>query len=231
MQLSLPCPPPKVIAITGGGGKTALLFHLGRALAADGAAVLLTTTTHLAWPPPAGVAFCAPAAPEELTAAARPGALVLAGYPAGGGKMAGLAPELFAAACGAFGHVLCEADGSRRLPLKWHRADEPCIPEGTGLLIQVAGLSALGRPAGEVLHRCALSGFSPAHCIGEEDVARILLRGFRHSGVSCPAAALLNQADTPELRDRGEAIARLLRTEGYPAATAMLREDVIGCWF
>ena len=231
MRLSLPCPPPKLAAVIGGGGKTTLLFKLGLQLAASGAAVLLTTTTHPAWPPPADDAFCAPSAPEELASAARPGTLVLAGYPAESEKMVGLSPEFLASACKSFGHVLCEADGSRRLPLKWHRADEPCIPAGTDLLIQVVGLSALDRPAAEVLHRHELSGLPPAHRIAEEDIARLMLRAFAHCGVSCPALALLNQADTPQLRARGEAIARTLRANGYPAATGMLREDVIGCWF
>ena len=138
MRLSLPCHPPKLAAVIGGGGKTTLLFKLGRQLAASGAAVLLTTTTHLAWPPPADVAFCAPSAPEELAAAARPGTLVLAGYPAESEKMVGLSPEFLVAARRSFGHVLCEADGSRRLPLKWLRQGQICsfrwpgFPRSTG---------------------------------------------------------------------------------------------------
>ena len=230
MRLTLPFPLPRLTAIIGGGGKTTLLFTLGRQLAAEGASVLLTTTTHLAWPPPEGIVFLAPAAPEQLAAAAQPGALVLAGYPGENEKMMGLSPEFFREACRAFDHVLCEADGSRRMPLKFHREDEPCIPAETGLLLQVAGLSALGRPAAEMLHRHALSGIAAEHCITEEDVAHLMLRAFSHCGVSCPSAALLNQADTPELCARGETVARLLRAEGYPCAVGALRKEVIGCW-
>ena len=231
MRLTLPFPLPRLTAIIGGGGKTTLLFTLGRQLAAEGASVLLTTTTHLAWPPPEGIVFLAPAAPEQLAAAAQPGALVLAGYPGENEKMMGLSPEFFREACRAFNHVLCEADGSRHMPLKFHREDEPCIPAETGLLLQVAGLSALSRPAAETLHRHALSGIAAEHCITEEDVAHLMLRAFSHCGVSCPSAALLNQADTPELCARGETVARLLRAEGYPCAVGALRKEVIGCWF
>ncbi|MCI6967241.1 putative selenium-dependent hydroxylase accessory protein YqeC [bacterium] len=231
MRLTLPFPLPRLTAIIGGGGKTTLLFTLGRQLAAEGASVLLTTTTHLAWPPPEGMVFLAPAAPEQLAAAAQPGALVLAGYPGENEKMMGLSPEFFREACRAFNHVLCEADGSRHMPLKFHREDEPCIPAETGLLLQVAGLSALSRPAAETLHRHALSGIAAEHCITEEDVAHLMLRAFSHCGVSCPSAALLNQADTPELCARGETVARLLRAEGYPCAVGALRKEVIGCWF
>ncbi len=231
MRLTLPFPLPRLTAIIGGGGKTTLLFTLGRQRAAEGASVLLTTTTHLAWPPPEGIVFLAPAAPEQLAAAAQPGALVLAGYPGENEKMMGLSPEFFREACRAFDHVLCEADGSRHMPLKFHREDEPCIPAETGLLLQVAGLSALSRPAAETLHRHALSGIAAEHCITEEDVAHLMLRAFSHCGVSCPGAALLNQADTPELCARGETIARLLRAEGYPCAVGALRKEVIGCWF
>ena len=230
MRLTLPFPLPRLTAIIGGGGKTTLLFTLGRQLAAEGASVLLTTTTHLAWPPPEGIVFLAPAAPEQLAAAAQPGALVLAGYPGENEKMMGLSPEFFREACRAFNHVLCEADGSRHMPLKFHREDEPCIPAETGLLLQVAGLSALSRPAAETLHRHALSGIAAEHRITEEDVAHLMLRAFSHCGVSCPSAALLNQADTPELCARGETVARLLRAEGYPCAVGALRKEVIGCW-
>ena len=231
MRFSFPCSLPKITAIIGGGGKTTLLFKLGQWLAEAGASVLLTTTTHLAFPPPAGTAFCAPATPEEAAAAAQRARLVLMGYPNGSGKMTGLAPQYLTAAAAAFDYVLCEADGSRHMPLKWHRDSEPCIPANTGLIIQIAGLSALGKPAGEVLHRCMEAGMDPAHCIVEEDIVRLMLRAFQHNGATCPAVALLNQADTPELRAQGDAIAKKLRAAGYPAAVCALREDVIGCWF
>ena len=43
--------------------------------------------------------------------------------------------------------ILCEGDGSRRLPVKVPRAGEPVFYPGTDTVIGVIGLSCLGRPA------------------------------------------------------------------------------------
>ena len=52
--------------------------------------------------------------------------------------------------------VLIEADGSRSLPLKFPREQEPVIPDNTDEILVVCGLNGLGRPAREVCHRLDL---------------------------------------------------------------------------
>jgi probable selenium-dependent hydroxylase accessory protein YqeC len=217
-------------ALIGGGGKTSLLYALGRREAALGRSVLLTTATHLAWPPPEGVRFCSPATEEELWAEVRPGQMVLAGYPAEHQRMVGLSPDLLERACAKFDRVICEADGSRGLPLKFHREGEPCIPDGTGLVIQVAGLSALGRPAGETVHRWELAGFAREHVIDGGDVVRLVRRGFDRCG-GMPFRCLLNQADTLPEPSAGIWIAKALSAAGVPTGVGSLKEEQILCWY
>jgi CTP:molybdopterin cytidylyltransferase MocA len=48
--------------------------------------------------------------------------------------------------------VLIEADGSRRMPLKWPADREPVIPDYTDVTVCVAGLSALGRRTADVVY-------------------------------------------------------------------------------
>ena len=213
-----------VTAVIGSGGKSTLLHTLAQELPGR---ILLCTSTHFM--PYDDLPTLTEPTEETLRQAFTAGRVVCAGRETAKGKLTdcGLPYEILADLAD---YVLVEADGSRRMPLKFHREDEPCIPAETGLLLQVAGLSALGRPAAETLHRHALSGIAAEHCIAEEDVARLMLRAFSHCGVSCPGAALLNQADTPELCARGETVARLLRAEGYPCAVGALRKEVIGCW-
>lgn len=229
--MELPLPLPRLTAIVGGGGKTTLMDALGRGAADRGKSVLLTTTTHLAWPPPEHIRFLTPADEEELWAAARPGQVLLAGYPAEQGRMTGLCPTVLARACSKFDCVICEADGSRGLPLKWHREDEPCVPLGTELLLQVAGLSALGRPAGEVVHRWEAAGYTADHCMTEADIVRLVRRAFDRCGGGMPAACLLNQADVLKDQRQGTELARTLAAGGIPCGVCVLKEERIRCWY
>lgn len=222
---------PRRTAIIGGGGKTTLLFLLGRKAAEAGRSVLLTTTTHLAWPPPEEILCLDPADGEALRAAARAGRPVLAGRPAGGGRMTGLSPALLEQAALAFDCVICEADGSRGMPLKWHREGEPCVPPETELLVQVAGLSALGRPAKTVLHRWEEAGFDRARPVTEEDVAGLVLRGFDRCGPIARKVCLLNQADVPDGEACGGRIARRLSERGVPCGICVLKEEQVRCWY
>ncbi|MBR1781004.1 MAG: putative selenium-dependent hydroxylase accessory protein YqeC [Oscillospiraceae bacterium] len=209
---------PRVTALIGGGGKTTLLFALGDFMARRGKRVVLTTTTHLGYAAQA----VSPASPAELNGAIRPGKALLAAYPDGARhKMTGIPLEWYSAL--QVDHILVEADGSRCRPLKVHRAFEPVLPPDTGLLVQVAGLSALGRPAGEAVHCYDIVGLSPEAPVDEETVAALLERGFGKAGFSGPKLALLNQADTPELVRRGENIAAALAQRGFPAALTCLK--------
>ncbi len=143
-----------VVAVCGGGGKTSLLAAAAAALRESGAPVAVTTTTRtepLAWPGLRAVSW------EDVAAGASRDEPLL--FVRGGehpdGKWRGLEPAQADLLGGLLPRhvVLVEADGSAGLPVKLHRDDEPVWPARTSLAILVLGLSALGRPVGEVLHR------------------------------------------------------------------------------
>lgn len=209
---------PRVTAIIGGGGKTTLLHALGDFLARRDRRVVLTTTTHFG---PDSRAL-SPASPVELNTALRSGVPLLCAYPQGH-RMTGLPvawyPDIEA------DHILVEADGSRCRPLKVHRSFEPVLPPDTGALLQVAGLRALGRPVGECVHCWEVAGLSPVQLVDEELMASLLLRGFDHAGFAGARLAILNQADDPQLRERGRIAAELLKEIGADALVTALKED------
>ncbi len=99
------------------------------------------------------------------------------------------------------------------MPLKFPAPWEPVIRPETTHVIVVAGLSGLGRPAEEVIHRLALAREEmeiPDGPVSEETAARLLWKGYaRFSPIF-----VLNQADDNALRERGEHIAALLRSFG-----------------
>lgn len=215
---------PRVTALIGGGGKTTLLSALGETCARRGERVLLTTTTHLGWMPEA---VC-PDSVENLNRQLIPGRAVLAGHPdAEHYKLTGI-PTAWYAQLRA-DRILVEADGSRRLPLKYHRTFEPVVPPDAGLVIELAGLAALGRPAGKVLHGWREAGIDPVRTVDEALCAALLERGLSAARSEAPKLVLLNQADTPALQVQGEALVRRLEERGVEAYVTQLKESHIKC--
>lgn len=213
---------PRMTALIGGGGKTTLLYLLGKMLEEQGKSVLITTTTHLAQDDCA----VAPESINELNGLLAPGKTVLAGYPAEDRRMIGIPAEWYTQVKA--DHILVEADGSHRLPLKVHRADEPVIPGGTGLALQVAGLSALGKRSDEVVHRPEEIGLYEPETVRPELIAFLLLRGAKQC--PCKCVAVLNQADDAFLRHQAFEIKSILEEEQLHAIVTKLKGEV-ACWY
>ena len=172
------------IAVLGAGGKTTAVRSLAHRLC--GFSVLWTTTTHIypAAPEDCRLRLASPTAAQLSAALAAPG-VVCAGVPAGE-KWTALPPEVFAAGCRAADYIVCEADGAHRLPLKLHRPDEPVLPAETTRALIVVGLSALGRPVEEVVHRYTLHpawAAAPRTPVGVEELC--FCAGKPPPGVPC----------------------------------------------
>lgn len=118
--------------------------------------------------------------------------------------------------------VIIEADGARRLPVKFPAAREPVIRPETTHTIVVAGLSALGKKPEEIVHRYALAKNTvdlSGDSLTEKQMAELLWAGY---GRFAPIF-FINQADTSDLAQRGERICAMLRDFGARrAVTASL---------
>lgn len=185
-----------VTAIIGAGGKTSLMRHLCRELPGT---VIVCTSTHIL--PPADL----PLETGYLTSL--PHAKLCAGIWTGEGKLTAPAnsfEELAALA----DYVLVEADGSRQLPLKAHLPHEPVVPACADQVIQVLGLSGIGKPIGTAAHRperyARLCGAAESDPATPARAAKVLLTEHLYTRV------LLNQADTPEARALGRELAEYL---------------------
>jgi len=135
MQLRLP--EHAVVSVVGAGGKTSLIFAWARELASAGKNVVITTTTHMYRPERMeedGIRIVVSDDPERPDKVSAPPAEVL-------DSLRDTADV-----------VLIEADGSRRMPLKWPADREPVIPDYTDVTVCVAGLSALGRSTADVVY-------------------------------------------------------------------------------
>ncbi|OUO47868.1 hypothetical protein B5F79_03375 [Olsenella sp. An285] len=179
---------PGVTSVIGSGGKTSLLAALARELPGT---VVLTTTTHIM--PFGGVPLVTSADADDVRAALAGSRVVCVGAQGEkNGKLA--APSLGIDALAALAdHVLVEADGAHRLPLKAHAAWEPVIPACSARTVLVLGASGLGRPVRDVVHRpeifCKLAGCAPEDNATPELVARAA------NAEALADVALVNQAD------------------------------------
>ena len=136
--LQIRLPEHAVISVTGAGGKTSLIYAWARELAASGKDVVITTTTHMYRPErmeEAGIRVVVSDDPERSDKVTAPPADVMDSLR----RTADV--------------ILIEADGSRRMPLKWPARWEPAVPEYTDITVCVAGLSALGCKTSEAVYR------------------------------------------------------------------------------
>ena len=238
--------PRELLSIVGGGGKTGALQLLAReARAGVGAAagagagaqpggphhrVLATTTTGMFLAQLEAVGPVAMWGTREgflaaLADATRGDAPKAAAYaPVANSKVQGLPVEWVddAWSAGVADRIYVEADGSRGLSLKIFGPHEPAVPPATTLIVQVAGLDALGLPLDAAhVHRAELlatlgganglprgaeSGapVTPAVFAG---LLRAQLRTLRARWPAARIVTLLNKADDAAGRTAGMQIA------------------------
>ena len=225
---------PFVISVIGAGGKTTCIERIAEEVRRQGKTAAVVTTTHM-WIPEkysaVGKSW------EEAVKQLKEEGMVYYGLAAEAeGKMVFPGQEGYQAVCSAADVVLVEADGAKEKPIKfpdWSR--EPVIPENTDKIILVFGLSALGRPPGEVCHRWALCQTllgkedfdkekgKPNLMTAQEFVDKELLlfllqygylRRLRLYFPKLSPLVLLNQADDEKKRTDGEWIRTQLEERG-----------------
>jgi len=215
----------QVVSICGSGGKTTLLYALAReSKRVRNTAVF--TTTNIFVPSEADVELLAPFSREEAFAVWERGNIVSAGRRIPDmNKLA--APDdaeiqwLTQQAKG----IYIEADGSKRLPLKYPAVWEPVPLADSDLILVVAGLSALGQERESAVHRAALAEKELGYrepIVTEEGMARLLWEGYgRYDPVY-----LLNQADSPEWEEKGCRIADKLLAKGARRVVVLSLENL-----
>ena len=141
------------ISVTGGGGKTTFLVEFGNYLREKGMNVLLTTTTKLARPGAEnyGEDYFFPTLPSVLPSRSENGSVTLFAHEdEWSGKLVYPGKEEIGELRKCYDAVLCEADGSRHLPVKVHTARDPVILSFSTALVSLVGLWCVGEMAANV---------------------------------------------------------------------------------
>jgi probable selenium-dependent hydroxylase accessory protein YqeC len=211
------------ISLVGGGGKTTLLYALGRELSALRCGVILTTTTKIFEPEPSSFfrLFLSP----ELSAIKkwvaehlhRHQCLLLARERLPNGKLEGVFPEWAEEIFSMDGvsAIINEADGSAGRPLKAPRDGEPVIPKNTTLLVPLIGIDGMGCPLDEdKVFRSAIASrllnLPIGSTVTEDAIARLVMESIKNGPTGARIVPLINKVDIPGGLEKAEKLARYL---------------------
>ena len=224
-----------LVALVGGGGKTTLLFALGRNLPAR---TLLTTTTRMGCDRTGGFPCLIGPTDDELASALDHDDAVLAWRTTDERKALGFAPTEVDRwfANGAADHIVVEADGARRRPFTAPAPWEPPIPSASTHVVACIGADALGYVIADRVHRplrvAAAAGCSPYERLTPARAAAALTSPVGMTK-NVPESARFTVAvagadpDDPQVQDlvaeldRRQTESVVVRPDGDPEATPL----------
>lgn len=226
--------PGEVISLTGGGGKTTLMFAIAKELSAPGGLVITTCTTKM-YPPSDSDAphlFISRDEDEIIDHIRRYGRtfrhMCLAREREDStGKLKGLEPEVVARLSNQeqVSYTIVEADGAAKRPLKAPDIRyEPVIPQNSSLVVPVAGMDGLGEKLEErVVFRAGIASRLTEIPLGEvvspEMIATLLIHplGLTHgSPETAGIIPFLNKTDLPGGASNGRDLACRILEAGHP---------------
>lgn len=241
----------QIITFIGGGGKTSLMNTLGKEFASHGYPTLLTTTTHIMKPDflsdesyienedlgqLANIFTNLKKNTLPLAALGIPEKVVNSNIkwrsPSSDfcEKIAEFSKKFSTKNPYKFLKILCEGDGSKRLPIKLPKDGEPAFFPKTDTVIGVIGLSCLGKPIKETLFRYELlpnltsldnyfiKSLQSADIVTTDFLYRLCLseKGLRKNITSQKFCIIFNQADILDEKALAEVITlrNQLQTKG-----------------
>jgi len=224
------------IAFVGAGGKTSAMFKLARQLPSP---VIVTATSHLGtWQfdlADQHIVTDSPAPLEEMEHELH-GIILVTGQ-IDEDRSKPIHPTLLN-----WLHQYCsdhsiplliEADGSRQKPLKAWAQHEPAIPDFVGSVVQVVGLTGLGKAlTDDNVHRPEIFSTLSGIPVGGEVTHEAILRVITHpqGGIkNMPRAArknvLLNHAETHELQATANRMVQPLLSTFDAVVISSLKEE------
>jgi probable selenium-dependent hydroxylase accessory protein YqeC len=229
LEQSLSIGDREVISLVGGGGKTTLMYALGRELSSHRKGIILTTTTKILEPKPSS--FFLQFLSNELGEVKKWVAenihcrhcLLIARERLPNGKLEGIFPEWIEDIFRMDGvsTIINEADGSAGRPLKALREKEPVIPKNTTLLVPVMGIDGMGVPLDEEsVFRSAIASrllnLPIGSMITEDVIARLMKELMKSSPTSARVVLLINKIDIPGGLEKAQKLAQYLLSTGMP---------------
>jgi probable selenium-dependent hydroxylase accessory protein YqeC len=199
----------RIVALVGGGGKTSLMYAIARIMQERGHRVVTTTTTRI-FPPTASQSPHLFLVEQDPQLSSLPEKIAQWGHVTVGrsvtrasGKLEGISDSVIHTCATYAEWVIVEADGAAGRPVKAPETWEPVIPAGADLVIPVAGLDCLGKPASEGLvfrlsRFLRLTGLDQGDIIGPDHLAMVLTHregGMKGVEAGTTVVPFLNKLD------------------------------------
>jgi len=222
----------EVVCLVGGGGKTTLMFALASELAVNGSCIITTTTTKIMAPTPSQTEELITEIEEEvllsrvLSAVRGHHHITVASENHASGRLTGITPHAASSLSRLRGvsHLVIEADGAARRPLKAPRSHEPVIPPTTTLVVVVVGIDALGGrlEEGNVFRSAIAAELLRAPLgtiVSAEMMAKLITcPGGIPKGAPATAAIVpfINKIDLKDGLQKGRKVAQAILAEKHP---------------
>jgi len=231
-----------LVSLVGAGGKTSLMYALGREMASAGHPALLTTTTRLRYPAVGEIAdlvlgeetAATKAAIESRLAGSR---LVLAGRMKVDSKIAGFSPAFLESlrSRDAAWTIVAECDGAMGKSLKVPRDHEPPLAASTDILVVMVGADCLGKSlrSEEVFEGdlvAAVAGVEVGAVVGSKIIARAVLSPRSYLGRKPPAArfcVFMNKVDVDNLDRPGPDADRSQVASAFEVGMALKTDSAV----
>jgi len=199
----------RFVTFVGAGGKTSLMEYLAAGAVRRGKRVAITTTTKIFVKDPYILTE-----EEDLKRLDMPSYLRI-GRSIEGGKLTAVAFDDIKRMGDLFDLVLIEADGSKRLPLKYPAEYEPVIPPCSETIFVIAGLDGLFCKVREKVFRwelfCDRTGIKADEIVSPDIFLRLFSRDILLKGVDdIQCTIVLNKLDTLALKGNALTLARAL---------------------
>ncbi|UCD71485.1 MAG: putative selenium-dependent hydroxylase accessory protein YqeC [Syntrophobacterales bacterium] len=222
----------RIICLVGAGGKTSLMFAMARELADFGNHVITSTTTKIFKPSREETPFILLRKGAGNILKAIPdmvhqyGHFTLVERRLPGKKLKGVSPEIIdgLGALDEVEHIIVEADGAARLPLKAPDENEPVITSKTSLVVVVVGIDGIGVDlTKDYVFRphivSELTGLPMGEKVTIEAIAKLMIHPRGMAKGTPPHATIipfLNKVDIPDGFKKGRALAGLILEKGHP---------------
>jgi probable selenium-dependent hydroxylase accessory protein YqeC len=234
----------RIICLVGAGGKTSLMFAMAAELAALENHVITSTTTKIFEPSRKDTPFLLVTEGAREVLKTIPDVIrrhghftVVEGRLPETRKLRGVSPELIdrLGAVDEVDHIIVEADGAARLPLKAPGEHEPVITSKTSLVVAVVGIDGIGVQLSEdhVFRPhifSELTGLSMGEKVTVEAIAELIVHPRGMAKGSPPRSTIipfLNKVDLPNGLEKAKALAMRILEKGHPQINRVVLGHVI----
>ena len=203
----------KVTTVVGAGGKTSTIFELGNELSNLNKKTIITTTTHMKLDKDF-LLIDEDFNIENLKKILQKNNLIKIGKKESDYKVKRLDEDTLKRCIDISDFLLIEGDGSKRLPLKAPKDNEPVIIQETDLVIGLIGFDSLDKKIEETCHRPELVSKLLHKNIKENinifDLVEIIKnKNGLKKNVNCKYKVIINKVDKLEYLDKCKKIAQL----------------------